>query len=78
MSAHDPFAAAPRPGTDAFYNAQNAEQQQARQVESDPAAGTVDEVKARVESGDVSADDVLAAEERGKRRSTLLDWLRER
>jgi outer membrane protein TolC len=79
----DPFAGTPLPGTDAFYNQQNQQdaardQQEAPQQAEDPARGTIDEVKDRVEAGEVSVDDVLRAEEEGKARKGLLEWLRER
>jgi hypothetical protein len=39
-------------------------------------AGTVEEVKERVEQGDLDVDKVIAAEHSGKARVTLLDWLK--
>ncbi len=43
----------------------------------DPANHNVDEVKQEVESGRVSASDALSAEEAGKNRVTLVEWLTE-
>jgi hypothetical protein len=55
----------------------NPEEPQVASEEYDPGEYTVDEVKAYVEENPDQAQQVLMAEQAGKARVTLIDWLEE-
>ncbi len=52
--------------------------EQAEMVVDDLVSGTIDDVKDAVEAGEFDAEDVLEAEQDGKNRVTLVEWLESR
>lgn len=74
-------ASSPSPASSpesASADAKSAPDGEQSAFESAVANENVDDIKDKVESGEWSAEDVWEAEDKGKRRSTLTDWLEEK